>query len=207
MAVLAVPRRVVSAVPHRWLAAERRGLTGAIDPVNASMADLPFPDGSFDVIWCEGAAYLIGFDTALRTWKRLLAPGGVLVVTHCEWADGSPSAEAREFWAEVPLRDTAGNRAAAREAGYTVTAVHTLPDSDWFDEYYTPLGARLDLTDTSDPAMAKAVAATRREIGLRQRHGGDYQYSGYVLRRAEDEQLRRRLAVPGSDRAAKYPPH
>src|SRR5690606_7747158 len=188
-------------------AANRRGLTDSIHPVRASMADLPFRDGSFDVIWCEGAVYHIGFDTALRTWKRLLAPGGVLVVTECEWATDNPSGEARAFWAQVPLRDTAHNRAAAREAGYTVEAVFPLPDSDWFDEYYTPLSARLDQADPRDPAMAEAVAASRREIELRRRHGSEYQYTGYVLRREEDDRLRQRLAVPGSDLAASYPPH
>lgn len=163
-------------------AADRRGLTGSIDRVNASMADLPFPDGGFDVIWSEGAAYNIGFDTALRDWKRLLAPGGVLVVTECEWSTDSPSAEARAFWADVPLRDTARNIAAARAASYTVAGVLPLPDSDWFDDYYTPLEAKLDVADTSDPAMAEAVAASRAEIDLRRRHGADYQYTGYVLR-------------------------
>lgn len=177
-------------------AANRRGLTDSIHPVRASMADLPFRDGSFDVIWCEGAVYHIGFDTALRTWKRLLAPGGVLVVTECEWATDNPSGEARAFWAQVPLRDTAHNRAAAREAGYTVEAVFPLPDSDWFDEYYTPLSARLDQADLRDPAMAEAVAASRREIELRRGHGSEYRYTGYVLRREEDEPLRQRPGGP-----------
>jgi hypothetical protein len=33
-----------------------------------------------------------------------------------------------------PLRTTAQNTAAAREAGYTVVAVHPLSDAEWFDE-------------------------------------------------------------------------
>ncbi|WP_246277575.1 hypothetical protein [Phytohabitans rumicis] len=84
-----------------------------------------------------------------------------------------------------------GQQRGGRAAGYTVVAVLPLPDSDWFDDYYTPLGARLDVTDTSDPAMAEAVAASRAEIELRRRHGADYQYTGYVLRLDEDESLRR----------------
>ncbi|GAA2645465.1 class I SAM-dependent methyltransferase [Dactylosporangium fulvum] len=171
-------------------AASRRGLADAIDTVNASMARLPFPDGSFDVIWAEGSAYNIGFDTALRDWKRLLAPGGVLVVTECEWATGTPSEAARAFWAAEPLRDTTRNTAAAHAAGYTVVAVLAVPDADWFDEYYTPLAARLDVTDTSDPAMAEAVAQSRIEIALRHEHGADYKYTGYVLRPTEDERPR-----------------
>ncbi|MDX3105067.1 class I SAM-dependent methyltransferase, partial [Nonomuraea angiospora] len=65
--------------------AVQRRLEHAITPVNVSMAELPYPDHSFDLIWAEGSVYHLGFDHALRTWRRLLAPGGVLVVTECEW--------------------------------------------------------------------------------------------------------------------------
>ncbi|MBB2910812.1 SAM-dependent methyltransferase [Streptosporangium becharense] len=168
--------------------ARRRGLAGAVEPVNRSMADLPYPDGSFDVVWAEGSAYILGFDTALRQWRRLLAPGGVLVLTECEWATETPSPGARAFWdPQYPLRTTERNAAAAREAGYTVVAVLPLPDSDWFDEYYTPLAGRLDAADLTDEATARAVAATRAEIALRHEHGADYRYTGYVLRPRQDD--------------------
>jgi SAM-dependent methyltransferase len=169
--------------------ARRRGLVGSIETVNRSMADLPYPDGSFDVIWAEGSAYLIGFDNALRDWKRLLAPGGVLVLTECEWSTDTPSPQSRAFWdaqfdTDQGLRTTEQNTAAARALGYAVIAVHPLPDSDWFDEYYTPLEARLAAADVTDPAMAQAVAVTRAEIAMRREHGVDYRYTGYVLRPA-----------------------
>lgn len=162
-------------------AAADRGLV--VRTVRASMADLSFPDGSFDLIWAEGSAYIIGFDTALRSWRRLLAPGGRLVVTECEWSTDSPSPEARAFWDQAyPLRTGERNAAAARAAGYTVAASHPLPDSDWFDEYYTPLSQRVQAVDLAVPGMREAVAAAHREIAMRREHGADYQYTGYVLR-------------------------
>jgi SAM-dependent methyltransferase len=164
-------------------AADRRGLADRIATVRASMADPPYPDGAFDLVWSEGSAYNIGFDAALRTWRRLLASHGTLVVTECEWATARPSAAARAFWdPQYPLRTSAQNAAAARDAGYAVVAVLPLPESDWFDEYYVPLSARLDAADVTDPATADAVAATRAEIALRCSHGADYRYAGYVLR-------------------------
>ncbi|WP_220039949.1 class I SAM-dependent methyltransferase [Nonomuraea aridisoli] len=88
-------------------AAADRGL--AVRTVRASMADLPFPDASFDVIWAEGSAYFLGFEAALRSWKRLLAPGGVLVLTECEWSTDSPSAAARGVLGPaVPAPDPGG---------------------------------------------------------------------------------------------------
>ncbi|NBE93807.1 class I SAM-dependent methyltransferase [Nonomuraea sp. KC401] len=164
-------------------AAARRGLAERIRTVNVSMAELPCPDHSFDMIWAEGSVYLIGFDHALRSWRRLLTPGGVLVVTECEWSTSDPAPEVRAYWEQAyPLRGADENTAAAAAAGYRVCATYRLPDSDWFEEYYAPLGARADAADLSVPGMAQAVAMTRQEIGLRRDHADDYGYTGYVLR-------------------------
>lgn len=164
-------------------AARARGLP--IRTRNVSMADPPFPDGSFDLLWAEGSAYNIGFDRALRGWRRLLAPGGALVVTECEWARPDPSAAARDFWAPVyPLRSSAENAEAAADAGYRVVAGHPQPERDWWDEYYTPIEHRLATADLSRPGMAEAVAIERAEIALRREHAADYRYTGYVLRPA-----------------------
>ncbi|WP_084215840.1 GNAT family N-acetyltransferase [Pseudonocardia spinosispora] len=163
-------------------AAERSGLSSRVNAAALSMTELPFDAGSFDLIWAEGSAYIMGFDAALREWRRLLAPGGTLVITECEWSHSHPSTEAREFWAEAyPLRTTAENVGAADAAGYTVAATYRLPDRDWFDEYYTPLDQRIAQLTTVTDSMAKAVAVTRREIDMRCEHGTDYSYTGYVL--------------------------
>ncbi|MBC6469493.1 GNAT family N-acetyltransferase [Actinomadura alba] len=164
-------------------AAAARGLGHAIRTIRLSMADLPFADESFDLIWAEGSAYHIGFDTALRSWQRLLTPTGTLVLTECEWTTAAPSAEARAFWDQhYRLRTGDRNVTAARDAGYSVAAIHSPPDSDWFDEYYTPLSERADSADTAVAGMREAVAATRQEIAIRREHGTDYQYTGYILR-------------------------
>lgn len=170
-------------------AAAARGLAGRVRTVEADMNALPaqeVEDGSFDLVWAEGSAYIVGFDTALARWKRLLAPGGTLVLTECEWTAAEPSAGARAFWdPQYPLRSTAGNIAAAQAAGYRVLGVHRLPDSDW-DEYYGPLAERVrDRTGEDSPAMARAVTATREELDVRARHGHEYGYTGYVLRPVE----------------------
>ena len=164
-------------------AAAQRGLDGRIAVMNCSMGALPFPDRGFDLIWAEGSVYNIGFDTALREWRRLLAPGGVLVVTEIEWTHPDPSPQARAFWdGAYPLRTTEQNVAAAEAAGYAVEAHWPLPEDDWWAEYYTPLGDRVAAADRTLPGMAEAAAASTEEITLRREHGGDYRYAGYVLR-------------------------
>lgn len=162
--------------------AAARGLSGSISTETADMAELPYPDGSFDLVWAESSVYSIGFDNGLARWRRLLAPGGTLVVTECEWTTADPGAEARAFWDEqYPLRTTGENSAAAVAAGYTVLEVYRQPESDW-DEYYGPLGERADAADPRSPGMARALALTRAEIAMRREHGTEYGYTGYVLR-------------------------
>ncbi|WP_405749617.1 bifunctional class I SAM-dependent methyltransferase/N-acetyltransferase [Streptomyces sp. NBC_00012] len=166
-------------------AAAARGLGDRIRTVRTDMGELSgpaFTDGSFDLVWAEGSAYIIGFDTALRDWKRLLAPGGSLVVSECVWTTDTPTAGARAFWEqETSMRPVAGNAAAAVAAGYHVLGALVQPDSDW-DEYYVPLAERVEAADASAPGMAWALAATREELAMRRDHGTEYGYAGYVLR-------------------------
>lgn len=171
-------RRVRSAVAER-------GLQHAVLPVRASMRALPCPDGGADLVWCEGAAYLMGVDAALGEWRRLLAPGGVVVLTDAVWTTHSPAEATREFWADgyPDMRDEPALRAAAETAGYDVVATRLLPESDWQDEYYGPLEQRIDAWPDPDPETAAALAANRAEIDLRREHPGDYGYLALALRR------------------------
>lgn len=158
------------------------GLGERVRPLIAPMDDLPLPDGSVDLLWSEGAAYIMGFDAALDSWRRLLAPGGALVLTEAEWTTPEPAPGARAFWdaAYPAMRTTAENVAAAQRAGYTVQAVYLLPDSDW-DAYYRPLAHRIELL-RSDGAAPAALDEVGREIAVRAEFGAEYGYTAYVLR-------------------------
>ncbi|MGW4702568.1 GNAT family N-acetyltransferase [Streptomyces sp. NPDC004285] len=165
--------------------AAARGLDGSVHTLNADMGALPFPDGSFDLVWAESSVFVLGFDRALAAWRRLLAPGGTLVLTECVWTTEEPGPVARAFWEDhYTLRTVAGNAEAAVAAGYHVLGTLPQPEGDW-DEYYVPLAARADAADTAVPGMTEAVAGARAEIALRRGHGADYGYAGFVLRPAD----------------------
>ncbi|WP_308257743.1 class I SAM-dependent methyltransferase [Pseudonocardia lacus] len=161
--------------------ARAAGAADRLRTLDAPMQDLPLPEGAVDLLWAEGSAYLMGFDAALREWRRLLAPGGVLVLTEAVWTTPEPAAGARAFWdAGYPgMRTTAANAVAAEAAGWTVRAVHLLPDEDWA-AYYGPLAERIAAlrAEGVDPAALDEVA---REVDVRREHGADYGYAGYVL--------------------------
>ena len=162
--------------------ARAAGVENRVRTHAAGMEDLPFPDAAFDLVWAEGSAYIMGFDAALLAWRRLLGPGGVLVLTEAEWTTPAPSPGARAFWDEgyPSMRTTGENVAAAQGAGWTVAGTYLLPDVDW-DAYYEPLAANLRRMrdDGVAPALVDEVG---REIEVRRAHGADYGYTGYVLR-------------------------
>lgn len=162
--------------------AARAGIAERVTTLNAPMDELPVPDGSIDLVWAEGSAYIMGFDAALTAWRRLLSDDGVLVATEAEWLTDAPAAQAHTFWsAGYPaMRTTGGNVSAAQRAGYDVRALYVLPDSDWA-EYYDPLAANI-ATMRTDGVPPEILTAIGEEIDIRTAHGRDYAYTGYVLR-------------------------
>lgn len=48
---------------------------------HGDMRALPFDPGTIDVLWCQGAAYIMGVPNALTTWRPLLKTGGCIALT------------------------------------------------------------------------------------------------------------------------------
>ena len=63
--------------------AEAAGVADRIETLTADMTALPFDPARFDLIWSEGAAYVMGFAAALSAWRRFLKPGGFIAVLNC----------------------------------------------------------------------------------------------------------------------------
>ena len=47
-----------------------KGPAHLIETRRTDFGDLDFPPGSVDLIWSEGAAYIMGFAESLRRWRR-----------------------------------------------------------------------------------------------------------------------------------------
>lgn len=92
-----------------------------------------------------------------------------------------PRVLGRGLPAAYPLRTRAANTDAARAAGYRLRAHWPLPESDWWDEYYTPLTRRIARADPQRSGMPEALTATQAEIAMRRERGGDYNYAAYLL--------------------------
>jgi serine/threonine-protein kinase HipA len=167
--------------------AARQGLGSLIRTQCADFGQLEDAPGSYDLLWSEGAIYILGWAEGLKRWRPLLASGGRLAATEATWLTDTPPAEALAFWREAypSMGTVASNTAAARAAGYQVLDTFVQPASAWWDEYYRPLRERISLLRAeaaNDPALAEALTSAAREIALYERHGDSYGYVFYLLR-------------------------
>jgi SAM-dependent methyltransferase len=161
--------------------AEERGFADRITTVAADMADVSTLGLGFDLIWAEGSAYSIGFESALRCWRPLLRPAGCLVVTELVWFVAEPAERARAFLAdEYPdMRDEATRSDQARNAGYEVLGSFRLPADDWH-AYYAGLEAPLR-DAISRRGELGIYANLRLERAVYESCGDDYGYLCLVL--------------------------
>ena len=168
--------------------AAEAGLSDFIQTRCLSMDALDYPPESIDLIWCEGAIFVLGVAEALRLWRPPLRSGGHLVFSECTWLDAEPPAEPAAFFAEeYPAMTTLdGNHRHAASAGFEILDAFPLPVEDWWTDFYTPLRARIAKLRPELPAqpeLAAVVTATEREIDLFSRFSSSYGYVFYLLRK------------------------
>jgi ubiquinone/menaquinone biosynthesis C-methylase UbiE len=107
---------------------DRRGLSHRIQTLLGSLTEIPFTDSSFDIVWCEGALFVLGFPESLRAWRRLLRAGGFLVA-HDEAED-----------VDAKLR-------AVRAEGYDLLGHFEIPEQVWWSQYYGRAQAATELAE------------------------------------------------------------
>jgi SAM-dependent methyltransferase len=163
--------------------ARDHGVEGRVTTVRADMAAIPFSAGSFDLLWCEGAAYIIGVEKALRAWRPLLKPNGKLAVTEAAWLRPDAPDSLRRWWLEgyPGMGDVETCRKIVRDCGYTLLGDFVLPESAWWDHYYEPIRARLAQLSpkyAGHPVWDAVLQDHETEIDMYRRYAA---YYGYVF--------------------------
>jgi ubiquinone/menaquinone biosynthesis C-methylase UbiE len=167
---------------------KQRGLSSKISVEKANMKSLPYKEGQFDIIWSEGAIFIIGFENGLKEWKKYLKANGILVVSELSWIKEHPPKEAVEFWRNAyPGIDTIqGNKQKAEIVGYEVIDTFVLPESGWWDHYYTPLEERISMFREkykNDQEALNTLSEFQSEIDLYRKYSNFYGYVFYLLKR------------------------
>jgi SAM-dependent methyltransferase len=165
--------------------AAQAGVADQVTPVNMSMFDLGF-DRQFDLLWSEGAIYIIGFEAGLRAWRPLLKPGGYLAVTEISWLKPEIPPEPAQFWQEAypEMADINQNLARLARAGYRSIGQFTLPEGAWWENYYHPMAeriAQLRQEYQGNPQAQGLLDAEFAEIELFRQYSDCYGYVFYVM--------------------------
>ena len=165
--------------------AKTAGLSDRIITEKADMADLCYHAESFDLIWSEGAAYIMGFDAALKYWKNFLKPNGYIAISEAVWLKQDIPEELLSFWTEAypTMRDSKENIKAIKKAGYKILDNFIIPQCDW-DIFYDSLETHINNLETkytkgTDGHMI--IELTRKEIELYRKHKGYYGYEFYIM--------------------------
>lgn len=163
--------------------AKEAKLENNIECVKADMKHLAFENEHFDIIWSEGAIYIMGFEKGLANWKKLLKPGGYLAVTEVAWKTNTPPKAIHDYWmANYPAIQTGDdNLRTIENAGYTLINSFFLPNSDW-EDYYQELEKRMELYE-DHPEAKNVITEARQEIQMFREYKDFYGYEYYIMRK------------------------
>lgn len=167
--------------------AREEGVGDRIRAQKGDMFQLEFPESSFDLIWSEGAVFIIGFQRGLKEWRTYVKEGGYLVISEISWLRDVRPAEIEDFWmADYPeIKTVAENLKVAEEAGYEVIGHFTLAQSGWWN-YYRPLEERLQVLKAryaDDPEAKEKIRASEVEIEMYRKFSDYYGYEFYIMRK------------------------
>lgn len=167
--------------------AQREGLSNRVSALNCSMFEMALADGSFDIVWSEGAIYVVGFERGLRDWRRLIKPGGYQVVHDAAWLRPDPPREIAGALAKGfrGIRSVPESVEVIRRCGYRLLGHFTLPEDAWWVEYYGPLEDRIrELREkySGDSEALAELEREQREVDTYRKHRRWYGSAFFVMR-------------------------
>ncbi len=167
----------------------QNGFNDRITTLCQSMLDVAFPAGSFDVIWCEGAVFIYGFERALEDWPIFLHRGGYLVISELCWFAAEVPEEIRDFFAEIypPMMTREAIVTMIRTKGLDLLDHFSIPESAWWDELYTPVAARIrklrDENQTNEEILEMLVGFDR-EIEMYRKYSQFYGHTFFIMKKS-----------------------
>jgi SAM-dependent methyltransferase len=168
-------------------AVAERGLDERIRPLVGDIGQPEHDPESFDLIWSEGALYNIGIEDALRLYHRILRPGGYFAFTEAVWRKEDPPPEVKASFEEYSgmgwVRDVLDK---IDKSDFSLVDHFTLPNEDWWDDFYTPMESRIEELRSKYSDDAESLAALDQiacEPEMHRRHSDYYGYEFFVVRR------------------------
>jgi SAM-dependent methyltransferase len=170
-------------------AAAEQGLSDKIETVHMDMKKMDFASESFDLIWSEGAIYLMGFKNGLKKMRAFLKPGGYVAVTEAVWLNPGPPEEVVKFWEAYPDISSIDKKLRViADLGYQEVGHFVIPDTSWTGPYYEPLEKRaneLEMAWKKIPVAMEVIHEARLEIEMFKKHHEYYGYCFFILKKID----------------------
>lgn len=166
--------------------AEESNLLSRVHTECIDFTDHVFAPQAYDLIWSEGALYFMSMSEALERFKKALKPDGFFVFSALTWLVDAPSLAVKDYWdTHYPQMPTLTEQMSLFEAkGYDLLEVQVLPETVWWDSYYTPIQDALkSLSETQEPEALALIGHLRAEIEMYATYGAEYSYVYYALQR------------------------
>jgi ubiquinone/menaquinone biosynthesis C-methylase UbiE len=107
---------------------------GRVELEHGSVSDLPFPDDAFDLATAfETTMFWPNPVEDLREVRRVLKPGGTLLIANEAYADARFEERNARWsrWADFQLQTPEETHRCLLEAGYARAEIDTLPEKNW----------------------------------------------------------------------------
>lgn len=174
--------------------ADAQGLGEKIKVQQASMDQLPLNPASLDLIWSEGAVYLMGFREGIQYWKKYLKPGGLLALSEITWTTAERPAEIENHWqsAYSQIATAAEKIKVLEDCGFSPQGFFLLGEESWEKNYYQASEARFAAFLAKHqqlPAAQQLIENEREEIRLYRKYKDYFSY-GFYLAKMEPEKNR-----------------
>lgn len=159
-----------------------------IETKEMSMFSLEFKEDNFDVIWCEGAIFIIGFEKGIQEWRKYIKTGGYLVVSEVSWLRKDIPEEPKKFWeSDYPdIKGIADNIKIIEKIGYSPVGHFIIPEKGWWQDYYNPLIDRISMLRKkylNNKEANDRMDNTLKEIEMYKRYSDYYGYVFYIMKK------------------------
>jgi len=168
--------------------AKEAGLDEHIQARKLSMFEMDFAPEQFDLVWSEGAIYIMGFEQGFNACFSLLKSGGYMAVTEASWFKPNPPREALNFWkaAYPEMGSIDENIHRLERQRYKLVDHFHLPDSSWWENYYHPLAGRITMLRKKYAGNIEAQSQLDEEyaeIELFRKYSSYYGYEFYIAQK------------------------
>ena len=142
-------------------------LSDRVEAFNISLAEMKFPDETFDIVWSEGVVGNIGFETSLKEWRRLLKRDGYLVIHY-------QMSRVADVLPRIP------------QLGYSLTDTVALPEDAWWTEFYKYIEEKMDMLlkkYANNSNALKLINQYKTEMDMVRKHLSNFSCAFYIMKK------------------------